>query len=170
MVAIELSSFADVRKARECARDLARAAGIQDSGAVELATGELGNNCVEHGNHQPGLLWIGCKPGHLSLRFENLCAQRPDWWTRKPLAVEEFRIGGYGLQLARVLAQCVNCRWAKGRVVVRAEFGQRKAFRCSGIPGTRAAGGFRRSGVRASPCKAVRPSSEQLTPHTATPV
>jgi hypothetical protein len=36
--------------------------------------------------------------------------------------VEEFRTGGYGLQIARTLAQRVDCRWADGRVVVEAEF------------------------------------------------
>ena len=37
-------------------------------------------------------------------------------------AMEEFRIGGYGIQIARALARSVNCRWSEGRVVVRAEF------------------------------------------------
>ena len=63
MVAIRLSSFDDVRLARECARDLAQAAGVQDPGAVAQATGELGNNCVEHGSQTPGLLWIGSPVG-----------------------------------------------------------------------------------------------------------
>jgi hypothetical protein len=122
MVAIRLASFAEARMARHCAGDLARAAGIEDAGAVEQAAGELGNNCVEHGNSAPGLLWINCKPGRLSLRFENPCEHRPDWHTRKPLAVGEFRSGGYGLPLARALAGSVRCRWAEGRVVIWAEF------------------------------------------------
>jgi hypothetical protein len=69
------------------------------------------------------LLRIGCKPGSLSLQFENACERRPDWRTQKPLAVEGFRTGGYGLPLARALAGNLNCRWTEGRVVVRAEFG-----------------------------------------------
>jgi anti-sigma regulatory factor (Ser/Thr protein kinase) len=122
MVAIRLSSFEDVRMARECARDLARAAGVHDPGAVAQAAGELANNCVEHGNEHPGLLWIGCRQGRLSLRFENPCEQRPTWCTQKPMAFDEFRTGGYGLQIARALARSIHCRWADGRVVVRAEF------------------------------------------------
>jgi anti-sigma regulatory factor (Ser/Thr protein kinase) len=138
MVAIALSSFADVRNARECARDLARAAGIEDSAAVELATGELANNCVEHGSEGPGLLWIGCKPGSVSLRFENTCPQRPDWCSQKPLLVEEFRTGGYGLQIAGALAKSLHCRWAEGRVVVQAEFEESgvQVFRRSGVQDT----------------------------------
>ena len=122
MVAIKLTSFEDVRIARECVGNLARAAGIQDPSAAVMATGELGNNCVEHGNEAPGVLWIGSKQGHLSLRFENRCERHPDWRTEKPLAVAEFRTGGYGLQIARALARSDNCRWAHGRVVVQAEF------------------------------------------------
>ena len=122
MVAIMLASFEDVRKARQCVCDLAQAARIEDPSAVALVTGELGNNCVEHGNHAPGLLRIGCKPGALCLQFENACERPPDWRTQKPLAVEAFRTGGYGLPLARALAGSVNCRWADGRAVVRAEF------------------------------------------------
>jgi anti-sigma regulatory factor (Ser/Thr protein kinase) len=123
MVAMMLASFEDVRKARQCVHDLAQAAGLEDPGAAALVTGELGNNCVEHGNHVPGLLRIGCKPGALSLQFENACEQRPDWRTQKPLAVETFRTGGYGFPLARALGRSLSRRWADGRVVVRAEFG-----------------------------------------------
>jgi anti-sigma regulatory factor (Ser/Thr protein kinase) len=122
MVALKLSNFDDVRFARECARDLALAAGVTDPGAVAQATGELGNNCVEHGGQAVGLLWIGCEEGRLSLRFENECPERPSWCTRKPAIVGEFRSGGYGMQIARALARSVNCRWSAGRVVVRAEF------------------------------------------------
>ena len=123
MVAIMLASFEDVRKARQCVHDLAQAAGIEDPGAAALVTGELGNNCVEYGNPAPCLLRVGCKPGALSLQFENRCGQPPDWRTRKPLAVGTFRTGGYGFPLARALAQSLSRRWADGRVVVRAEFG-----------------------------------------------
>ncbi len=122
MIALRLDNFEDVRRARECAWDLAQAAGLSDPGAVAMATGELGNNCVEHGQVTPGLLRIGCMPGHLSLQFENRCEQKPSWCTRKPAAVGEFRTGGYGLQIARALARRLNYRWADGRVVVRAEF------------------------------------------------
>jgi hypothetical protein len=122
MVAIMLASFDDVRKARQCVSDLAQAAGIEDPGAVALVAGELGNNCIENGSHAPGLLRVGCKPGSLSLQFENACQSAPDWRSRKPVAVETFRTGGYGLPLARALARSLNCRWADGRAVVRAEF------------------------------------------------
>lgn len=122
MVALKLSSFEDVRRARECARYLAEAAGLEDPGAVELATGELGNNCVEHGSMRPGVLRIGCRRGRISLQFENDCEERPSWCTQKPAAVGAIRTGGYGLQIARALARSVYCRWAAGRVVVRAEF------------------------------------------------
>ena len=123
MVAMTLASFEDVRNARLCVHDLAQAAGIEDPGAAVLVTGELGNNCVEHGSPAPGLLRIGCKPGALSLQFENACERLPDWRSRKPLAVGTFRTGGYGLPLARALARRLNCRWTDGRAVVRAEFG-----------------------------------------------
>ena len=63
MVAMMLADFADVRKARQCVQDLAQAAGIDDPSAAALVTGELGNNCVEHGNQAPGLLRVGCKAG-----------------------------------------------------------------------------------------------------------
>jgi anti-sigma regulatory factor (Ser/Thr protein kinase) len=122
MVAIRLTSFEDVRMARECVVDLAQAAGIQDLGAAVLATGELGNNCVEHGDPAPGLLWISCRPGRLRLQFENRCEQQPNWRTQKPMAVAAMRTGGYGLVLARALADRLSCHWAQGRVVVRAEF------------------------------------------------
>ena len=122
MVALKLSSFEDVKVARECARALAHAAGVSDPGAVAQATGELGNNCVEHGERTPALLWIGCRDGGLSLRFENDCLERPNWCTQKPVAVGEFRSGGYGIQIARALARTINCCWSAGRVTVRAEF------------------------------------------------
>jgi histidine kinase-like protein len=122
MVAIMLASFRDVRNARECVHDLAQTAGIEDPSAAALVTGELGNNCVEHGSPAPGLLRIGCKPGALSLQFENRCAQPPDWQSRKPYAVESFRLGGYGLPLVRAVAPNLTRRWVDGRVVVRAEF------------------------------------------------
>src|SRR5438552_2245035 len=61
MVAMVLASFEDVRKARQCVHDLAQATGIEDPGAAALVTGELGNNCVEHGNQAPGLLRIRSK-------------------------------------------------------------------------------------------------------------
>jgi hypothetical protein len=122
MVAMMLVSFGDVRKARQCVHDLAQAAGLEDPGAVALVAAELGNNCVEHGNETPGLLRIGCKPGTLSLQFENRCCRPPDWHSRKPLAVETFRTGGYGLLLAQALAPGLSRRWADGRVVVRAKF------------------------------------------------
>ncbi len=122
MVAMMLSSLEDVREARECVWDLAQAAGIGDAGAAALAAAELGNNCVEHGGPAPGLLFIGCAPGQLSLRFVNRCDRRPDWGTRKPIEVEEFRAGGYGLPLVRALAGSVDWDWAEGRAVVRALF------------------------------------------------
>ena len=122
MVAIRISSFEDVRMAREWVSSLAEAAEIHDPGAAVLTTGELGNNCVEHGAECPSLLWVTCRHGHLSLRFENHCEERPDWQTRKPVVVEDLRAGGYGLQIARALARSVNCRWAEGRAIVHAEF------------------------------------------------
>jgi anti-sigma regulatory factor (Ser/Thr protein kinase) len=122
MVALRLSSFEDVRVARECARDLAGAAGVGDPDAVAQATGELGNNCVEHGDSGAGLLWIGCGHGRLRMRFENGSVERPTWNTRKPPVVGEHRAGGYGLKIAQAMAQRVHCRWMDGRVVVEAEF------------------------------------------------
>ena len=122
MVHIELSRFDDVCAARKRVGDLARAAGLQDPEAAVMAAGELGNNCVEHGGGRLGLLRIGCRQGRLSLQFENPCQQRPDWRTRKPVAVAEFRTEGYGLEIVRALARTLNCRWKNGRLVVRAEF------------------------------------------------
>jgi hypothetical protein len=122
MVALKLASFEDVRVARECVGDLAQAAGIEDASGATLTTAELGNNCVEHGDAAPALLWIGCQPGQLSLRFENDCERCPDWRTQKPEGVGEYRTGGYGLPIARVLARRLICTWVSGRVVVRAEF------------------------------------------------
>ena len=122
MVALRLLSFEDVRVARECARDLALAAGVRDPGAVMQTTGELGNNCVEHGDRSAGLLWISCSLGRLSMRFENASAMRPTWSTHKPAVVEKFREGGYGLKIAQALAHRVAWRWADGRIVVEAEF------------------------------------------------
>ena len=122
MVHRELSSFDDVRAVRHLVGDLARAAGLQDPEAAVMAAGELGNTCIEHGGGRPGRLRIGRRPGRLSLHFENPCEQRPDWRTRKPVAVGEFRTGGYGLEIARALARTLNCRWKNGRLLVRAEF------------------------------------------------
>jgi hypothetical protein len=68
------------------------------------------------------VLWIGSAPGHLSLRFETRCEQRPNRGTWKSDAADELRTGGYGLPIARALARSVNGRWSEGRVVVRAEF------------------------------------------------
>jgi anti-sigma regulatory factor (Ser/Thr protein kinase) len=122
MVAIMLASFADVRMARQWVHDLAQAAGIEDPNAAALVTGELGNNCVEHGSSVPGLLRIGCKPGALCLQFENHCPQPPEWRSQKPLAMENLRTGGYGLPLAMAVASSLSRRWVDGRVVVRAIF------------------------------------------------
>jgi anti-sigma regulatory factor (Ser/Thr protein kinase) len=122
MVAIRLGSFEDVRTAREWVGDLAAAAGIHDPGAAVLAAAELGNNCVEHGSAAPGLLWVGCGRGKLSLRFENACEEQPEWRTEKPMTIAGFRTGGYGLQIARALARRVNCCWDGDRVIVRADF------------------------------------------------
>jgi anti-sigma regulatory factor (Ser/Thr protein kinase) len=122
MVRIQLSTFDDVRAVRKRVGDLARAAGLHDPEAAVMAAGELGNNCVEHGGGRSGLLRISRRQGRLSLRFENPCDQRPNWRTRKPVAVAEFRTGGYGLEIARALARTLNCRWKNGRLVVRAEF------------------------------------------------
>jgi hypothetical protein len=122
MVRIQLSTFDDVRAVRKRVGDLARAAGLHDPEAAVMAAGELGNNCVEHGGGRSGLLRIGCRLGRLWLHFENPCEQRPNWRTRKPVAVAEFRTGGYGLEIARALARTLNCRWKNGRLVVRAEF------------------------------------------------
>jgi hypothetical protein len=77
MVTIELTSFEDVRQARERVGQLARAAGLPDPDAAVMAAGELGNNCIEHGSEGPGLLRVHCEPGRLSLQFENPCGRRP---------------------------------------------------------------------------------------------
>ena len=122
MVTIELTSFEDVQRARAQVGEFARATGLRDPEAVVTTTGELGNNCVEHGGERPGLLRVGCEQGRLSLQFENPCERRPRWRTRKPVAVDGFRTGGYGLQIARALARRVDCRWTDGRVIIRAEF------------------------------------------------
>jgi anti-sigma regulatory factor (Ser/Thr protein kinase) len=122
MVTIELTSFEDVRRARERVGQLARAAGLPDPEAAVMAAGELGNNCVEHGGAGPGLLRVQCGPGRLSLQFENPCGRRPRWRTQKPVVVAGFRSGGYGLPMARALARRVDCRWQNGRAVVCAEF------------------------------------------------
>ena len=123
MGTIELASFDDVRQARARVGEFARAAGLRDPEAAVMTMGELGNNCVEHGGESPGLLHVGSGPGWLSLQFENHCLRRPRWQTRKPVAVDGFRTGGYGLPLARALAQRVDCRWTKGRCIISAEFG-----------------------------------------------
>jgi hypothetical protein len=120
MVTIELASFEDVRRAREQVGQLARAAGLLDPEAAVMTAGELGNNCLEHGGEGPGLLRVRCGPGRLALQFENRCARRPQWRTRKPVVVAGFRSGGYGLQMA--LARRLDCRWKNGRAVVCAEF------------------------------------------------
>ena len=59
MVTIELASFDDVRQARARVGEFARAAGLRDPEAAVMTTGELGNNCVEHGGESPGLLRVG---------------------------------------------------------------------------------------------------------------
>jgi anti-sigma regulatory factor (Ser/Thr protein kinase) len=151
MVAIPLASFEDVRRARQWVVDLAQVAGVPDLGAAALVTGELGNNCVEHGARTPGLLWVGCRPGRLWLRFENRCEQRPDWRTQKPAAVALAQTGGYGLPLARALADRLSCHWAQGQVVVRAEFGSARGLPASrqepggnpSLPARRGSGGRR---------------------------
>jgi hypothetical protein len=93
MVTIELTSFEDVRQARERVGQLARAAGLPDPEAAVLAAGELGNNCVEHGGEGPGLPRVQSGPGRLALQFENPCGRRPKWRTQKPVAVGGFRRG-----------------------------------------------------------------------------
>lgn len=122
MVVLRLSSYDDVRLARDYARALAEAAGIPDPDAVALVTDELGRNCVEYSSDGPSLLWIACKTGFLSLRFENPCEQPPSWCSRKPIVLDGFRTGGYGLLLARALARSLNCRWERGRAIVCTEF------------------------------------------------
>jgi len=123
MLAMLLSDWTDVREARECAGALARAAGIHEPEMVEQAVGEIGNNCLEH-RDGPGavVLRIGCRRGMLTLHAENPCLRRPSWQTSKPVAVEEFRVGGYGLLLVRASACDLRTNWRKGRAVVRAQF------------------------------------------------
>src|SRR5262249_20645650 len=123
MVAMVLSDWDDVRTARQCAGALARAAGVPEPEMVEQAVGEIGNNCLEH-RDGPGavILRIGCHRGQVTLHAENPCQQRPTWETSKPVAVEEFRVGGYGLLLVRTCARDLRTSWRKGRAVVRAQF------------------------------------------------
>ena len=113
----------DVRAARECAGVLARAAGVPDPRMVEIAVGEVGNNCLEH-RDGPGaaVLKLGCRPGRLILHAENPCRHRPTWETMKPEAIDGFRVGGYGLQIVRTVARDLCCTWLMGRALVRAEF------------------------------------------------
>jgi hypothetical protein len=122
-LAMVLSEQEDVRVARECAGVLARAAGVPEPRLVEMAVGEVGNNCLEH-RDGPGaaVLKLGCRPGKLILHAENPCRHQPTWETTKPEVVEGFRTGGYGLQLVRTLARDLHCTWSMGRAVVRAEF------------------------------------------------
>jgi anti-sigma regulatory factor (Ser/Thr protein kinase) len=123
MLAMRLSDWSDVRAARDCAGALARAAGVRDPQRVELAVGELGNNCLEH-RDGPGavVLRMGCRRGTLVIQAVNPCRRRPTWQTSKPVAVEEFREGGYGLLLVRSVAREVRTSWHQGRAGVRAEF------------------------------------------------
>ena len=118
-----LSEQDDVRAARECAGVLARAAGVPEPGMVEMAVGELGNNCLEH-RDGPGaaVLKLGCRPGKLILQAENPCRHQPTWETMKPEAIDGFRVGGYGLQIVRTVARDLRYTWSLGRVVVQAEF------------------------------------------------
>src|SRR5262249_25294879 len=122
MVTIELTSFEDVRRARERVGQLARAAGLPDPEAAVLAAGEVGNNFGEHGEEGPRPPRGQCGPGRLALQFEDPCGRRPPWRTQKPVGVAGFRSGGYGLPMARALARRVDCRWENGRAVVCAEF------------------------------------------------
>ena len=118
-----LSEQDDVRAARECAGVLARAAGVPEPGMVEMAVGELGNNCLEH-RDGPGaaVLKLGCHSGRLVLHAENPCGHPPTWETMKPEVIDGFRVGGYGLQIVRTVARDLRCTWSMGRAVVRAEF------------------------------------------------
>jgi anti-sigma regulatory factor (Ser/Thr protein kinase) len=123
MLAMVLRDGNDVRRARECGRALARAAGVPDPEMVEVAVGEIGINCLEHADGEGAVvLRMSCGRGRLSLRAENPCRHRPTWQTRKPEALEGFRVGGYGLVLVRALAQQLSTTWRQGRAVVRAEF------------------------------------------------
>jgi anti-sigma regulatory factor (Ser/Thr protein kinase) len=122
-LAIVLSEQADVRVARECAGVLARAAGLPEPGMVEMAVGEVGNNCLEH-RDGPGaaVLKLGCRAGKLILEAENPCGRPPTWQTTKPEVLDGLRVGGYGLQIVRSLARDLRYTWSMRRVVVRAEF------------------------------------------------
>jgi Histidine kinase-like ATPase domain len=123
MVAIVIAEVEDIRRARAWAVLMAQAAGLADPGMVEQAVAEVGNNCLEHRDGQsPAVLRLGCHPGKLVVRAENLCRQRPTWQTAKPEAVDGFRLGGYGLVLIRAIAQDVRFQWREGRAIVRAEF------------------------------------------------
>jgi hypothetical protein len=77
MVAVMLASFADVRKARQCVHDLAEAAGIDDPGAAVLVTGELGNNCVEHGSPAHQLLGGEVLTSPVSIRQHGRLRRNP---------------------------------------------------------------------------------------------
>src|SRR5260370_28239026 len=111
-----LSEQDDGRAARECAGVLARAAGVPEPSMVEMAVGELGNNCLEH-RDGPGaaVLKLGCRPGKLTLHAENPCRHQPTWETMKPVAIDGFRVGGYGLQIGRTVARERPDTWALGR-------------------------------------------------------
>jgi anti-sigma regulatory factor (Ser/Thr protein kinase) len=123
MLAMVLTDWNDIRRARDCAGALARAAGVAEPEMVETAVGEIGNNCLEH---QDGsgviVLRLGYQRGKLVLQAENPCRRRPSWQTAKPEAIDGFRTGGYGLLLVQTLASQLSRTWRQGRVVVRAEF------------------------------------------------
>jgi hypothetical protein len=123
MLTMRLSDWGDVRTARDLAGALARAAGVTDPQMLELAVGELSNNCLEH-RDGPGaaVLRMGCRRGRLVVQAANPCRRRPTWQTSKPVAVEAFREGGYGLLLVRSVAREVRTGWHQGRAGVRAEF------------------------------------------------
>lgn len=123
MMAMVLAEWEDVRRMRECAGVLARAAGVPEPEMVETAVAEIGNNCLEH-RDGPGMtvVRLGCRRGKVIIEAENPCRRRPDWHTDKPEVIEGFRTGGYGLLLVTALAQQLDATWRKGRVRVRAEF------------------------------------------------
>jgi anti-sigma regulatory factor (Ser/Thr protein kinase) len=118
-----LAEWEDVRRARECAGALARAAGVPEPEMVETAVAEISNNCLEHCDG-PGMavLRLSCRQGKVILEAENPCRRRPDWQTEKPEILEGFRSGGYGLLLVTALARQMRTTWHRGRVRVRAEF------------------------------------------------
>lgn len=123
MLAMVLAEWSDVRRARDCAGALARAAGLPEPEMVETAVGEIGNNCLEHRDGDGvAVLRLGYRQGRLILEAENPCSRQPDWQTAKPEVIDGFRAGGYGLLLVETLAQQLCATWHKGRVVVRAEF------------------------------------------------